>query len=120
METLKNLGLEQLKINYKWMKTLQPNVFKQIHKNEEQFELTQDILIDSVEYLEEKSRVIRVFNSFPQNFEIFVEEMNQRSKMNYFLENLLQKISQIILFENKRRMKFVQKHAENIPVQVNL
>lgn len=118
METLKNLGLEQLKINFKWMKNLQPNLFKQIHKNEEEFELTRDIMTESLNYLNEKSRVIRVFNSFPDNFEIFVKEMNERSKINYFLENLLKKISQIIFFENKRRMKFVQTHADNIPVQV--
>jgi hypothetical protein len=118
METLKNLGLEQLEMNFKWLRLLKVNLFKQIHKNEEHFELTKDILNDSLKFLTQKTRVIRVFNTFPKNFNYFVEEMNRRSKMNFFLENILQKINQIIKGENQRRMLFIQKHAENIPAQV--
>ena len=112
------MGLDQLKINFRWLKGLKVNLFKQIHKNEEQFELTQNILEDSLSHLNEKARVVRVFNTFPDNFRVFVQEMKVRARMNFFLEHLLEKISDMIHTENKRRMHFIQNHADNIPVQV--
>jgi hypothetical protein len=107
-----------MKINFTWLKRLQINLFKKIIKREKEFELTREILTDSEAYLNEKTRIIRVFNNFPNNFPFFVEEMQQRSKMNFFLEHLLQKVSEIVSAENRRRMKFIEQHAQNIPVQV--
>lgn len=112
------MGLEQLQINLKWLQVLRPNLFRQISKHEERFEMTRDILLDSLEYVRGKTRVVSVFNRFPANFPIFVHEMKRRSELNYFLEQLLRKINSIISCENQKRMKFVQTHAEHIPVQV--
>lgn len=118
MKTLGNLSREQLKINLKWLKILRANLFRQIWKREEQFELTREILRDSLKYVHGKARVIRVFNSFPSNFPVFVDEMKRRSELNYFLEHLLRKVSSLISLENKKREKFIQKYAEHIPAQV--
>ena len=80
--------------------------------------MTQEILNDSFGNLNDKARVIRVYNNFPVTYGFCVEEMKRRSKMNFFLQRLLGKVAKFIWIENQRRSKFIQKHADNIPVQV--
>lgn len=118
MKTLGTLGKEQLQANRQWLRLLRGNLFRQVSRLEEQFERTRDILQAALRFVSEKSRVVRVFNAFPGNFGLFVDEMKRRSELSFFLEHLLRKVSQIISSENQRRTRFVQRHADSVPAQV--
>ena len=118
MESLKNLVTKQVENNQKWLKIQRRELLRFIHKWEDEFDLTKDILLETAKDLKQKSQILKVFKEFPKNYSTFVLEMERRARFNFFLGNLLTKIAQMIKDENRERLGFIQKNSHNVPVQV--